>query len=717
MILLDLETRGYINVVKHGVYEHVKDPALEIISLAYALDKAPPVAWRGMFSDGETLDTYDPDPAPLLAAIEAGEEVWAWNAAYELHVWNAVAKDYGWPLLALEQMRDAAVLAAYYNLPRALKNASLWLNQEQQKLSGTSFKWLWDANNPLTDADAPMFNDMVDYNLFDIHSMRGVLELLPTAAPAHLWEDYQVNERVNDRGVIFDRDLAERILELRHDIDAEQVALLDRLTDGAVTTPRGPQAREWTETLLETHAPELLHKDTKTLARAFNKRRTDGVVGFHSVVRETFDKDMRRHLREEILDLADPALDPVLEMLDIVDEGAQAAITKYEAAYNRTDDLEACLRGQYVFCGASQTHRYSSHGVQIHNLLRDTPKPARYLEIRAAIMDGTYADLPEVQEKGLIHTISTCLRPSLMAEPGCLLKWGDFSSIEARGLPWLANSPGAERVLDIFRAGKDIYVQAAIDIFGSTPDDQDDPDYKYRRQVGKVAILSLGYGGGIGAFVSMGRNYGISLERAMVKRVVGAWREANPWATRFWEQLDRAATNAVRHPGETFAAGRVEYFFAQGLLGGTLICSLPCGNMLFYPSAAIEMVSRFAKKKGEPEELQPAVVFTHPTYGRSSLWHGLLAENNTQAICASLLRHALRQADRICTSYNHPGGIVLHTHDELVLEVQNKRKTRAQADRILTEAMGTGPSWAEGLPLDIEIGSGSNYYLDGGNFQ
>jgi DNA polymerase len=204
--------------------------------------------------------------------------------------------------------------------------------------------------------------------------------------------------------------------------------------------------------------------------------------------------------------------------------------------------VNGVLRDQYRFAGASQTGRMSSKGAQIQNLVRDTldehgGDEAALVDMiadgcdHAALAEVSPVDMPPARKLALI------VRPAFVATSRKVFVWSDSSAIEARITPWLAASPGAEKVLDIFRANDadptqpGIYAIAAADILhkndlsGIT---------KKERQIGKVATLALGFGGSVGALKSMALSYRIHLEDAEARRIVDAWREANPWAREFW---------------------------------------------------------------------------------------------------------------------------------------------------------------------------------------
>jgi DNA polymerase len=194
-------------------------------------------------------------------------------------------------------------------------------------------------------------------------------------------------------------------------------------------------------------------------------------------------------------------------------------------------------------------------------------------------------------------------------------------------------------------------------------------------------VHNCGYGGGVGAFASMGRIYGVNLPEADSRRMVDAWRRANPWAVHYWQALESAYLRAMKHPKSEFKAGRVTYYFD----GQHLWYALPSGRILCYPYARLEEDGvSYAKASWKPAA-------DAKEWPRARLWKGLAAENICQAAAADILRHSLRQLD--C--------VVLHVHDEIVLEVP-----AADADAVvkaLHAVMCTPPSWAVGLPLEAEI--------------
>jgi len=272
------------------------------------------------------------------------------------------------------------------------------------------------------------------------------------------------------------------------------------------------------------------------------------------------------------------------------------------------------------------------------------------------------------------------LRPALIPAPGKVFVGYDWSAIEARMTPWASADAQAEEVLQVFREGRDIYKREAAGIYRIS----EETVSKEQRQIGKVAILSLGFGGSVGAFSAMGRNYGIVMPESDSRRIVDAWRRANAWAVRYWEKLESAYTRALRNPNREFSAGRVTYLYD----GQHLWYALPSGRILCYPFAKFEgdeitYVKAAWKPAADAKE-----------WPRARLWRGLACENITQAAAHDLLRETLRALDR------EGFAVVAHVHDEAVVECDAADAERVSAR--MHEIMTTAPVWAKGLPLAAE---------------
>lgn len=329
--------------------------------------------------------------------------------------------------------------------------------------------------------------------------------------------------------------------------------------------------------------------------------------------------------------------------------------------------------------------------------------------------------------------LSLMIRPAFIAPEGKTLVWGDFSNIEARVLPWLAGSRGAEEKLEIFRevdrdpTKPDVYCRTAADLLEMNADEfwaiyKDETHELFdkmkdaRQSHGKVPELSLGFGGGLGALQAMARNYGVYLSDSVALEVVQKWRAANRWAVQFWGAHNKresyglwgAISQAVECPDQPQVAGRVAYVFDRSYLGGTLFCGLPCGRLLTYPRCHWEWREVENKKTKEKEERFQLTY--NKGYGRAAMWYGKAAENITQGFAASILRKLLKRiefgegefADMRPDSFE----LVGHTHDEALAEGDIGEATAFA--RYLKAEMEWVPPFAEGLPLAAEITS--NWY-------
>jgi DNA polymerase len=389
--------------------------------------------------------------------------------------------------------------------------------------------------------------------------------------------------------------------------------------------------------------------------------------------------------------------------------GAGAAPKKF--ARLEAQQVDGVLRGQYRFAGAGQTGRMTSRGAQIQNLTRDVlgEDGAAEAPLIDAIAEGCdYAALAAADpvDTPAARKLALIVRPALVAGSEKLFVWSDWSAIEARVTPWLAASEDAERVLDIFRANDrdptrpDIYTIAAADILHKLPS----AITKAERNIGKVAVLALGFGGSVGALIGMALSYRIHLDPIEARRIVDAWREANPWAREFWGAhrdgesfgLWGAAMSAWELPGQVTIAGRLAFIYRDDYLGGALFMALPSGRLLTYPRLKWRDVDILDKDKKPTGEKRRELSFRR-AHGRAKLWHGTLTENAVQATAADILRQTVT---RIETNPALALPIRMTTHDEIVCEVDAARAEEAKA--ILRREMLTLPKWAEGLPLQSE---------------
>jgi len=485
--------------------------------------------------------------------------------------------------------------------------------------------------------------ELFEYCAQDVRTMRAVSKSLRELTEEEL-EDYHVNERINDRGVRVDVDLCRAAVGYADKELQEIQDTVREITGGQIQSVRSPRMREWVAARLGPQALKLMDKDGK----------------------QSIDKTVRANL----LALEDPEEVPpdVREVIQCADDLWASSVAKFARLWNLAGD-DARVRGAFVFAGGSATGRASSYGAQVHNFTRKcAAEPER---VRHAMVRG-HAIVPAFGRR-VTDVLRGMLRPALIPAEGKKLVVADWSAIEGRVNPWLSGR-GDNTKLQQFRDGLDVYKVNAAETFRTTYD----AVTKDQRQVGKVQELACGFGGGVGAFDAMGRAYGLTLPEDEARRMVNAWRRANEWAVPFWEELESAYTRAVRNPGKQFQAGRIVYLYD----GKHLWYALPSGRVLCYPYAKFEDDAiTYAKAAWKPAA-------DAKEWPRARLWRGLACENVTQATAHDLLREALRRLD----------DVVLHVHDEIVLETDRPEEALEELQKVMT----TPPAWAAGLPLDAE---------------
>jgi DNA polymerase bacteriophage-type len=504
--------------------------------------------------------------------------------------------------------------------------------------------------------DPALMAEMIDYCEQDVRAMRSISKALRPLSADEL-ADYHVNERINDRGVLVDVPLCNAAIKFASDELAEIQDIVAEVTEGEITSVRSPKMRQW---VIDRVGPQAL-KLMETYKDGEKKYSIDKTVRANLLAMENPDE-------------IPPA---VAEVIQCADDLWASSVAKFSRLASLADVEDHRVRGAFVFAGGSATGRASSYGAQVHNFTRQCAKSPE--DVRTAMVRG-HSIVPQFGKR-VTDVLKGMLRPALIPAKGKSLVVADWSSIEARANPWLSNCPAGERKLAIFAKGEDVYKVNAAATFGVAVGAVDDR----QRQIGKVQELACGFAGGIGAFAAMGRVYGVHLPESDAKRMVDAWRRANPWSVPYWQSLEEAYTRAMRNKGHEFSVGRVTYMYD----GQHLWYALPSGRVLCYPYARLETDGvTYAKAAWKP-----AADATE--WPRARLWKGLACENITQATANDLLRHALRQLD----------DVVLHVHDEIVLETDRPEEMAERLEKV----MCTPPEWAKGLPLGAEVAIMSRY--------
>ena len=652
VVHLDFETRSEVDLKKQGLNKYAKGIYTDILCAAYAFGDDEVELWTS--SDGH-------DPLTLIEHVRVGGIVAAHNAAFELAIWNNIGIAYGWPILKPEQVYCTMAKCMAMSLPASLDKASeaLGLNEKKDMkarrimLQLSKPRGLDENNIPYfwEEQDFPhKFDTLYQYCKNDVEVERAIDKETRglSEKESKVW---QIDYTINQRGVYLDIPSVKTALSI---IDLEKKRLnkeMAKATDFKVLScSKVADLKHW--------------------------------LWDQGIRCDSVDKTVIGQLLGE--SSTPPHCIPVLKLRQAAGKTSTA---KLEAMVNKADkDFRARNTMQYH---AASTGRWGGRGIQVQNL----PRPhLEQKEIESLYKYFSYPPREALETIDMFYgspvkVISSCLRSFICAPPHKTLIAGDWSAIEARGLAWLA---GEKRVLDIFKADGKIYEAEAAGIYSVHIDEVD----KDQRQIGKVAVLALGYQGGVKAFQSMAKIYGIKISDAQADSIKERWRSNNPNIVRFWYDLEKAAHTALNCPETIVNVNTIKYLFKHNHLW----CLLPSGRMLCYPFAQIKTI---VTPWGEDKL---AVTFMNvdsytKKWIRKPVYGGFLAENITQAVCRDLLAEVLIRLED--TKYK----TVMHVHDEVVCEVDEGDADLKEFNSILEEV----PSWAKELPLKAESWIGKRF--------
>jgi DNA polymerase len=615
----DFETASQCDLPEAGVYSYARHPSTRVLCMSYAFNDGPVMTWR----PGE--------PMPDVRG-----QIRAHNAAFErLIFWHVLDMD-----IPLEQFYCTAAQARANCAPGSLEDVGRFAGLSMRKDHRGAYLVRKCCMPPF---NTELLPELIEYCEQDVRTMRAASQAMRELTPEEL-EDYHVNERINDRGVLVDINLCSAAVKYAADELREIEAAVVEITGGEVTSVRSPRMRLWVQNRLGPEALKLMQREDKM----------------------SIDKTVRANL----LAMDDPEEVPpdVKEVIQCADDLWASSVAKFDRLRNLAC-ADGRVRGAFVFAGGSATGRASSYGAQVHNFTRkcaDDPASVRHAMVRG------HAIVPKYGRR-VTDVLRGMLRPALIPAKGSSLVVADWSAIEGRVNPWLSDR--GDKKLQHFREGLDVYKVNAAKTFNVSYDDVN----KEQRQIGKVQELACGFGGGIGAFAAMGRVYGVNLPEPQARKMVNGWRLANDWAPPFWRDLEVAYIRALRNKGKEFTAGKITYLAD----GKHLWYCLPSGRVLCYPFARFEDDGGITYAKASWKPAADA-----KEWPRARLWPGLACENVTQATAHDLLREALRRLD----------GVVLHVHDEIVIETDQPEEAKARLEEVMT----TPPFWAAGLPLDVE---------------
>lgn len=654
-LFIDLETFSSIDIKKSGLYKYVESPDFQILLFAYSFDYAPVQIID--LAQGESIPY-----AVLNALFDPNVLKHAYNAAFE---WYCLCKYFynqantAW----LSQWRCVMLHGLYCGYTAGLEatGAALGLPQEKQKLSiGKALIRTFCV--PCTPSKSNGYrtrtlphHEPEKWKLFKEYCCQDVVtemeiekRLFSFPVPDAIQKEWELDQRINARGIKVDIDLIDGALSVHDTIKNELMSEATALT-GLENPNSVSQLLQWLSD--ETGQDvENLRKDTvKALLKG-------------------------KKLSSET----------AKRMLEIRQEMAKTSIKKYNAMQTGVCKDQR-IRGAFQFYGANRTGRWAGRFVQLQNLPRNylaTLSLARkYVKQKnVTALKLLYGNVPD--------TLSQLIRTAFIPSEGNMLIVADFNAIEARIIAWLA---GEQWVMDVFASHGKIYEATASQMFGVPIERivKGNPEYALR-QKGKIATLALGYGGGTGALISMG-----ALEQGLTEEelpdIVRRWRAANKRIVDLWYGIESAALECMRTARQTGVRSII--FSREGdILNGQdfLTITLPSGRKLYYTKPFLSQ-NQFGNESihycGMDQKSKKWLVL--------DTWGGKLVENIVQAIARDCLAISMLRLEE--AGYR----IVMHIHDEVVLDVPNGADIEDRL-RQVCEIMGRPIPWAQGLLLRAE---------------
>lgn len=736
-VVFDWETRSARSLKALGVHKYAECPHFDALCAGYVWPDGTEALW----TRGEL------PPADLCTHVAAGGILVAHNAGFELAVWAEMhRRDTRWPELRPEQVHDTMAMCRAMGLPGGLGDAAMALRLNVRKdVEGHKVMMLLcqPKRPPRGYTGPPVFEEaphllrrLGEYCMIDVEVQHAIYRMLPKLS-ADEQAIFAMHECINERGVLLDVEAASAAADLVAD---EQMRL-----SGEIRAATGEAVKSGN-------------------ARAQMLQWLEG----QGVVIGDLKKTTIQKMLEDPAALADKAT--VKMVLKLRQDAAKASTAKL-SAMGKNVCADGRARGLYTFYGAN-TGRSSGRRLQTHNLVRP-PKHFKAEHAASTIETVRRRVKASIILRALYGSVmgpvSWSLRGFILAETGSRFICCDFSNIEGRVLAWLA---GEEWKLDAFRAydtfkldmhgnplldakgepvrmGPDLYHVTAAGILGIPVTSVDEDQ---RQVMGKVPELALGFQGGLGAFTSLGANYGVHVvlkredapasakyvvTEAQVEDIKTKWREKNSRIQALWYGLSDAAMEAVRKPGKVTGAGLLEFCKS----GDFLQMRLPSGRCVTYAYPTVEVmtttfyereVAKWAKEIKEaaeevhtdegskrygfavdvlrellenPDKREQLAFWginsksKNKKFGKLRAYGGLLTENATQATARDFQFHAGLRVE----AAGYP--IVMHTHDELLTEVP---RGFGSVDE-LAQIMCASPGWAGDIPVSAAGWEGDRY--------
>nr|DAU81117.1 MAG TPA: DNA polymerase I [Caudoviricetes sp.] len=598
---IDIESYSDADLQKCGVYKYAQSSNFEILLFGVSVNGGEVIVYD--LAQGEEL------PMDIITAL-ADDTVtkWAFNAAFErvcLSVWlqrnypqcfcsYSINEDTVGDYLDPAAWKCSCVWSAYMGLPLSLAGTGTVLGLEEQKLKEGKdlIRYFCVPCKPTKvnggrTRNLPEHN-MKKWNLFKFYNKRDVEvemsiqdRLKKYPVPDFVWEEYHLDQEINDRGIALDMDVVENAIAFDAKSKAELAEKMQGLTD--LDNPNSVvQMKQW----LADNGLEMDSLGKKEVAQAV----------------KTAPKELA-------------------EVLLLRQQLAKSSVKKYQAMQNAVCE-DGRARGMFQFYGANRSGRWAGRMIQLQNLPQNHMPDLK--QARGLVESGNYAAMEFLYED-IPDTLSQLIRTAFVPRTGMKFVVADFSAIEARVLSYLAKESWRS---EVFQNNGDIYCASASAMFGVPVEKHGENGHL--RQKGKIAELALGYGGSVGALKAMGA-LDMGLEEEELQPLVDSWRAANPNIVRFWWDVDRCVKDTVKNRVTTETHG-IRFFYQSGML----FIQLPSGRRLSY------VKPRMGENRFGGEAVTYEGMGGTKKWERIESYGPKFVENIVQAISRDILAHSMR---------------------------------------------------------------------------
>lgn len=648
-ISIDIETFSDVDLQKSGVYKYVQSPEFEILLFGYSINGSDVIIVN--LAQGETI------PVDVINALTDETIIkWAFNAQFERICLSAYLKKY-YPqhfysysisedtvgdYLDPRSWRCSMIWSAYMGLPLSLAGVGAVLGLEEQKLKEGKdlIRYFCVPCKPtkinggrvrnLPHHDMAKWLSFISYNKRDVEvemSIQSKLEKFPV--PNFIWEEYHLDQEINDRGIQLDMEVVTNAISIDENSRTKLTEDMKKLT-GLDNPNSVHQMKQW-----------LADRGLET---------------------DSLDK-------KAVSDLLKTVTEPLRSVLILRQQLAKSSVKKYQAMENAVCE-DSRARGMFQFYGANRSGRWAGRMIQLQNLPQNHMPDLE--QARSLIKVNDY-DALAILYDDIPDTLSQLIRTAFVPRMGMKFVVADFSAIEARVLSFLAKETWRNKV---FKDNGDIYCASASAMFG-VPVEKHGVN-SHLRQKGKIAELALGYGGSVGALKSMGA-LDMGLTEEELQPLVDAWRSANPMIVQFWWDVDRAVKSSVKQKISTETHG-IHFICKSGML----FIKLPSGRCLSY------VKPRMGENKFGGESVAYEGVGTTKKWERIESYGPKFVENIVQAISRDILMYAIRTLSHCFICGHVHDEVIIECSQGLSVDVicEQMGRTPSWIDGLLLRADG-----------------------------